>query len=82
MSHYESNPAEFESYVWRERSTIAARAWDVETTASYRGRLFGYGLGGAAFGFGATLGLLALMGWTWRFLLARIRELSDAFRGK
>jgi hypothetical protein len=54
----------------------------METTVSYRGRLFGYGVGGAALGFGATLGLLAAMGWMWRFLLARIRELADAVRGK
>jgi hypothetical protein len=82
MLHWSSKPTDLESYTWDKRSSLAAQPWQVEGKRKLLAKRILFASGGAVAGFLLTFIALALLVWSWRFLLARIRELSDAMRGK
>jgi hypothetical protein len=79
MLLYESNPSG-DTITWEHRGELAARPWDVEEPAHLLRRRLQFAALGVVLGFAAAFGSLALLAWSWDFLLARIRELSDAIR--
>ena len=82
LSKFGTSPVASESSAWEYRQEDAGRSWMVEERSTLWARRAGYG---AAFGlaaFAATLAVLAAIAWIWRFLLARLREVSDAVRGR
>ena len=82
LLHYDSNPSSFESYAWDGRFVAASEPWHVEEAGQFLlRRLQGAAIGGAG-GFGAVFAFLLLLSWLWKFLLARLREVSDAIRGR
>ena len=71
-----------DSTIWSQKESLANEPWLVEESGEFvLNRLYG-GSVYASLGFTITLPFLLLLSWSWRFLLARIRELSDAVRGK
>lgn len=82
MLRYDFYIEKMDRYVWQERESLANEPWETEETNQFYLRKFLGGLAYAAIGFVATLIFLVLISWSWKFLLARIREVSDAIRGK
>jgi len=82
MMHYDSYFDKMDSYVWQDRESLSNKPWFVEETSQFYLRKFYSGLTYAAIAFVATLLFIVLLSWSWKFLLARIREVSDAIRGK
>ncbi len=82
MMRWRTKPKDFDSYAWEEGFARAAQPWQVEERGRFFGRRISYAAGATVGGFLLTFGALALLLWSWRFVLARIRELSNAFRGK
>jgi hypothetical protein len=82
MLRYESKPNSVADHTWNQRFQTAATLWQIEEVRTRRLHMAVFGAGGAVGGFTGALIALALVSWMWCFLLARIRELSDALRGK
>jgi len=82
MLHYDSNPEGFESYVWERRRTIAAEPWHIEEPSQFQRRQIGFATGGGAVGFSVGLGFFLFLSWLWKFFLARLRDVSNAIRGR
>lgn len=80
MLHYDSYHKKMDSYIWEEKESLAHEPWLIEETSQLvLNRLYG----GSVYAFGGfVVTFLLLIFWSWRFLLARIRELSDAIPGK
>jgi hypothetical protein len=81
MLRYDFYIEEMNSYFWQERESFANKPWEIEETNQFYLRKFFGGLTYAAIGFVATLLFLMFISSSWKFLLARIREVSDAIRG-
>ncbi len=81
LLHYTESPEPY-SYVWQDRQRIAAQAWFLEESGELWGRRATAAACGGTIAFAVSLGFLALVGWLWRFFLARLREISNAVRGK
>ena len=81
MLRYDFYIENMNRHIWQERESFANEPWEIEETNQFYLRKFLGGLTYAAIGFVATLLLLMLISWSWKFLLTRIREVSDAIRG-
>lgn len=79
---YESRPSSLNEYTWNQRFEAAARPWELEEPQAHRLRVAVFGVAGAAGSFVVVFVSLLLASLAWGFLLERIRELSNAFRGK
>ena len=64
------------------RCEVAARPWVIEERHTFWGRVALAAGAGAVLAAGGTSLLLLTFSWLWHFFLARVRELSDAVRGK
>jgi len=82
MLLYGSYYDKMDSHIWEQKESLANSPWLVEESGEFfLKRLYG-GSVYASVSFAVTFLFLLLISWSWRFLLARIRELSDAIRGK
>jgi hypothetical protein len=82
MMHYDSYFDGMNSYIWKEKETLSSSPWIIEENNDFYLRKLYSGVAYAAAAFVATLLCLLLGSWSWKFLLARIREVADAIRGK
>jgi hypothetical protein len=82
MVRYGSYHDKMDSYIWERREALANTPWLVEESGTFfLNRLYSGALYASVCFVGAFLALL-FISWFWRFFLARIRELSEAIRGK
>jgi hypothetical protein len=82
MMHYDSYFDGMNSYIWKEKETLSNRPWIIEEKNDFYLKKLYSGVVYAATAFVASLLCLLLLSWSWKFLLARIREVADAIRGK
>ncbi len=82
LVRYKDKPEGAWSGSWEVRYVEAARPWVIEERGAFLAKRAGAVVAGLVGGFLAAFLALALLAWTWCFLLARIRELSSAVRGK
>jgi hypothetical protein len=82
MLRYGSYHDKMDSYIWERREALANTSWLVEESGTvFLNRLYSGALY-ALVCFVVAFISLFLISWLWRFFLARVRELSDAIRGK
>jgi hypothetical protein len=82
MLRYESKPEAVDDYDWNQRFVCAARSWQVEEANALRLKKARFAATGAVAGFVTAFVSLVVLAWLWRFVLDRVRELSNAFRGR
>lgn len=82
LRRYSERPETYPAYQWDRRIAEAAKPWQLESRSRLLMGRFGYAVGGAIGAFLVMLLLLAALVWSWHFLLARIREVSQAVRGR
>jgi hypothetical protein len=82
MVRYDFYIEKMDKYIWIDRESLANEPWLIEESKQFAVRKVTSTLFYAAAGFATSFLLLIIIVWSWKFLLARIRELSDAFRGK
>lgn len=82
LRKFDSKPGSASSYDWDSRFRTSKDQWQVQDIAAFQSQRALYTAGSAVGTFAAVLLFLAVCGWLWRGLLARIRELSNAIRGK
>ena len=80
LARFPSKPDSASSLEWNSRHREAE--FESEEAVSFNLRRAGYAAGALAATFALLLVLLAMFGWLWRALLARVRELSQAMRGE
>jgi hypothetical protein len=77
-----SPPVGVYSYDWDRRYEKSSEAWSIQEDSSYYIEKAKMAIVGGVGGAVTTLVVLWLLAWGWQFLLTRIRELSEAIRGK
>lgn len=82
LRQFESKPASASSYDWDSRFRKSKDEWKIQEPAAFQSQRALYTAGAAVGTFVAVIVVLAVCGWLWGGLLARIRELSNAIRGK
>ncbi len=80
LARFPSKPESASSYDWDTRHRESE--FTTEEALSFNIRRIGYAAAALAAVFALLLFLLAVFGWLWRALLARVRELSQAMRGE
>ena len=82
MLRYETRPESVYSFEWETRDATAQRHWQIEENFDFEMRRVGTAAVAAAVGFGASFGALLGCSWLWGALLRRVRELSNAVKGR
>jgi hypothetical protein len=82
LARYESRPSDVYSFDWQNRNVKAAQALVAEESSVFFVRLAQSAAVAAVGGFAVSLALLSACAWLWAALLRRIRELSNAVRGR
>lgn len=82
MSRYSRRPDDAAEHIWNDRARVSALPWIVEEPNTLLLRRLVYGVAAAASTLAVVVLIPLVMGMIWRFLLNRIRELSNAFRGR
>ncbi len=82
LLHFDVKPAAASSYDWDYRFRTSKQPWHRQEVVEYQSQRSLYAAGAGVGAFLLVLLLLGAGGWLWRALLARIRELANAFRGK
>jgi len=82
LIRYETRPGDVYSYDWDARQATSSRAWQIEESSDFNMRRTKVATIAAAAGFGVSIGVLMTCSWLWGALLRRVRELSNAMRGR
>lgn len=82
LLRYENRPGLVYAFQWDDRFVTAERPWQVEEPGAFQTRRVETATAAGAFGFCATFAVLVGCSWLWGASLRRVRELSNAFRGK
>lgn len=82
LREFPSKPSGASSYDWDNRFRKINGPWQVQEPMAFQIQRITYILGAAISTFVAVILFLAACGWLWRATLARIREFSNAVRGK
>ena len=82
LLRFSAKPDEAGGSAWERRLPVSFQPWQIEERGRLWARRSGAAIAGLVGGFLLALGTLASVAWAWRFLLARIREVSDAVRGR
>lgn len=82
LRQFDSRPGSASLYDWDNRFRKSKAQWQVQEVAAFQSQRALYAAGAAVGAFVVVILVLAVCGWLWRGMLARIRELSNAIRGK
>lgn len=82
LRQFDSKPSSASSYDWDYRFRTSKEQWQIQETAAFQSQRVLYAAAAAVGTFAAVILVLALCSWLWRAILARIRELANAIRGK
>lgn len=82
MLHFENNPSEHDSDIWKDRYKISNEPWVIEEKTQLILKTLGYSFLIAFGAFAAVFSILWVLSWGWGFLLARVREISRAVKGQ
>lgn len=82
MLYFDSKPPPVSSYDWDNHFRTSKEPWHVQESTHYYSTRVLYSLGAGTLAFIAVFAALIACGCLWRAVLARIRELFNAFRGK
>lgn len=82
LLRYESRPGSVYSFQWGERFVTAQRPWQIEEAGAFQIRRVGTAAAAGFVGFCSSLAVLLGCSWLWGAFIRRVRELSNAFRGK
>jgi hypothetical protein len=82
LRQFDSRPSGVSLSDWDNRFRGSEERWQVQESVTFQFQRVAYAVGAAGGAFVLVLLALALCGWLWRATLARIKEVSNAVRGR